>query len=72
MAKAITDIRYAVRQFRLAPIFTITAIFSLIHAVMLRSLPVANPESLYRIGDGYDVGPTAGPEGNWGLYSMSL
>jgi hypothetical protein len=82
MAKAITDIRYAVRQFRLAPIFTITAvltlaigvggttaIFSLIHAVMLRSLPVANPESLYRIGDGYDVGPTAG---NWGLYSMSL
>ena len=61
------DIRYALRQFRRAPVFTAsavltlaigiggtTAIFSLIHAVMLRSLPVADPASLYRIGDGYD------------------
>jgi len=29
-----------------------TAIFTLIHAVMLRSLPVADPSQLYRIGDG--------------------
>src|SRR6202022_3918411 len=58
-------IRYAIRQFRLSPVFTAsavltlslgiggtTAIFTLIHAVMLRSLPVADPERLYRGGDG--------------------
>src|SRR6266403_6190802 len=58
-------IRYAIRQFRLSPVFTAsavltlslgiggtTAIFTLIHAVMLRSLPVADPERLYRVGDG--------------------
>jgi putative ABC transport system permease protein len=28
-----------------------TAIFTLVHKVMLRSLPVAKPENLYRIGD---------------------
>ena len=46
--------RYAMRQFRLSPVFTVaavltlalgiggtTAIFSLIHAVMLKSLPVS-------------------------------
>jgi hypothetical protein len=31
-----------------------TAIFTLIHAVMLRSLPVTDPASRYRIGDGDD------------------
>jgi hypothetical protein len=58
-------IRYAIRQCRLSPVFTAsaaltlslgiggtTAIFTLIHAVMLRSLPVADPERLYRVGDG--------------------
>jgi hypothetical protein len=57
------DIAYAVRQLRLAPVFTLTivltlalgigvttAIFSLIHAVMLKSLPVAEPGRLYQIG----------------------
>ena len=28
-----------------------TAIFTLVHAIMLRSLPVVNPAQLYRIGD---------------------
>jgi hypothetical protein len=58
-------LRYAVRQFRQSPVFTgaavltlalgiggTTAIFTLIHAVMLRSLPVADPARLYRVGDG--------------------
>jgi hypothetical protein len=31
-----------------------TAIFTLIDAVMLRSLPVAEPGRLYRVGEGDD------------------
>ncbi len=59
------DIAYALRQMRLSPVFTLTtmltlalgigattAIFSLIHTVMLKSLPVVDPSRLYRIGDG--------------------
>ena len=58
MENPVRAIRYAVRQFRLSPVFTAaailtlalgiggtTAIFTLIHAVMLRSLPVADPAS---------------------------
>ena len=53
MQNLLGNLRYALRQFRLSPVFTATAvltlalgiggttaIFSLIHAVMLRSLPV--------------------------------
>ena len=55
------NLLYALRQFRQAPVFTAaavftlalgiggtTAIFTLIDAVMLKSLPVANPSELYR------------------------
>ncbi len=79
------DLRYAVRQFRRSPVFTITAIltlavgiggttaiFSMIHAVMLRSLPVADPASLYRIGEGNDCCVEGGPQDNWGMYSFPL
>ena len=58
------DIRYALRQFAAAPVFTATvvltlalgigattAIFTLVHAVLLNSLPVTNPSELYRVGD---------------------
>ena len=31
-----------------------TAIFTLVHAIMLKSLPVADPAQLYRIGDTQD------------------
>jgi len=31
---------------------TSTGIFTLIHAVMIKSLPVADPQSIIRIGDG--------------------
>jgi predicted permease len=78
-------VRYAARQFRLAPVFTLsavltlalgiggtTAIFTLIHAVMLRSLPVADPGTLYRVGEGDDCCVTGGPQDRWGLFSFPL
>jgi predicted permease len=57
------DTRHALRRLRLAPAFTIatiltlalgigatTSIFTLVHAVLLKSLPVANPAELVRLG----------------------
>src|SRR5207249_4486320 len=39
---------------------------------MLRSLPVADPASLYRIGEGNDCCVVGGPQDNWGMYSFPL
>ena len=77
--------RYALRQFRMSPGFTATAvltlalgiggttaIFTLIDAVMLRSLPVADPASLYRVGEGDDCCVEGGPQDRWGMYSFAL
>src|SRR4030095_14881841 len=76
---------YALRQFWTARIFTITAvltlalgiggttaIFTLIHAVMLRSLPVNAPARLYRIGDGDACCVQGGPQDRWGMFSFPL
>jgi predicted permease len=49
-----------------------TAIFTIIHAVMLRSLPVADPALLYRIGDGDDCCVEGGPQDRWGMFSFPL
>jgi len=70
------DLRYAVRQLRKSPGFAITAvvtlglgvgattaIFTLVHAVLLKSLPVAKPEELYRLGDKVHCC-------NWGGYTQ--
>src|SRR5947207_15112603 len=78
-------IGYAIRQFRLSPVFMAsavltlslgiggtTAIFTLIHAVMLRSLPVADPARLYRIGDGDNCCVQGGPQDRWGMFSYPL
>ncbi|MBI3490262.1 MAG: hypothetical protein HY047_00435 [Acidobacteria bacterium] len=85
MDNPVGAIRYALRQFRLSPVFTAsavltlslgiggtTAIFTLIHAVMLRSLPVADPETLYRIGDGDNCCVQGGPQDRWGMFSFPL
>ena len=85
MENPVRAVRYAVRQFRLSPVFTAaavltlalgiggtTAIFTLIHAVMLRSLPVTDPASLYRIGDGDDCCVEGGPQDRWGMFSFPL
>src|SRR5438105_5367499 len=85
MDNPVGAIRYAIRQFRLSPVFTATAvltlglgiggttaIFTLIHAVMLRSLPVGDPARLYRVGDGDDCCVEGGPQDRWGMYSFPL
>ena len=79
------NLRYVLRQFRLSPVFTTaavltlalgiggtTAIFTLIHAVMLRSLPVADPARLYRVGEGNDCCVEGGPQNVWGMYPYVL
>jgi predicted permease len=76
------DIRYALRQFLKTPGFTITAvltlalgigattaIFTLIHAVLLKSLPVAKPSELIRIGDKEDCCINGGMHDDWSLFS---
>ncbi|HVT97120.1 MAG TPA: ABC transporter permease, partial [Acidobacteriaceae bacterium] len=76
------DIRYAVRQFLKTPGFTITAIltlalgigattaiFTLINAVLLKSLPVANPSELIRIGDNENCCINGGMQDDWSLFS---
>ena len=76
------DIRYALRQFAHAPGFTATAvltlalgigattaIFTLVHAVLLKSLPVAKPSELYRVGDNESCCVYGGMQDNWSLFS---
>jgi predicted permease len=82
----LADLRDALRQLRKAPGFTTTAvitlalgigattaIFTLIHQVMLKSLPVAKPEELWRIGDKIRCcnwgGYNQGADGDFSLFS---
>jgi len=82
----LTDLRDALRQLRKAPGFTATAIitlalgigattaiFTLVHQVMLKSLPVTKPEELWRIGDKIRCcnwgGYTQGEDGDFSLFS---
>jgi predicted permease len=77
------DVRYALRQFRNAPGFTATAIltlalgigattaiFTLVHAVLLKSLPVAKPEELLRIGNEENCCVNGGLQENWSIFSF--
>ena len=82
----LADLRDAVRQLRKAPGFTTTAlitlalgigattaIFTLVHQVMLKSLPVTKPGELWRIGDKVRCcnwgGYTQGDSGDFALFS---
>jgi predicted permease len=85
VATFLNDLRYAYRKFWSARVFTLTAvltlalgiggttaIFTLIHAVMLRALPVTDPSRLYRIGDGTSCCVQGGPQDRWGMFSYPL
>jgi predicted permease len=86
----LADLRDALRQLRKAPGFATTAvitlalgigattaIFTLVHQVMLKSLPVTKPDELWRIGDklrccnwgGYTQGSGPSDEGDFSLFS---
>jgi predicted permease len=87
LERLIQDTRRALRRLRRAPAFTIaavltlalgigatTSIFTLVNAVLLKSLPVANPAELYRLGreshccyfDGYSQ------KDEWSIVSYDL
>jgi predicted permease len=82
------DIRLAFRQFRKSPGFVLTvvltialgigantAIFTLVHAVLLKSLPVVDPKTLYRVGDLDDCCVNGGfmnENGDFDLFSYPL
>ena len=77
------DLRYGVRMLLKHKMFTLvavlslalgiganTAIFSLLDAVLLKSLPVQEPEKLVLFGNGEDIGMTNGfPRGSTNLFS---
>jgi predicted permease len=79
------DLRLTLRRLRHQPGFTLTAvatlalglganvaIFSLLHAVLLRSLPVERPAELYRLGDTDDCCVNSGFPGSYSLFSSRL
>jgi predicted permease len=79
------DMRFALRMLRKAPAFSLTvilmlalgigantAVFTLVHAVLLKSLPVTKPEQLFRVGDNEQCCVNDGLEGSWSLFPYDL
>jgi predicted permease len=79
------DVRFALRQLAAAKGFTLTAvitlalgigantgIFTLIHGVLIKSLPVSDPATLLRLGDGDSCCVIGGSQGRFSVYSYPL
>ncbi len=82
------DIQFALRQLRKSPGFALTAIvtlalgigantsiFTFVQGILLRSLPVADPSHLYRIGDTDDCcveGGFQNDNGDFAIFSYDL
>ena len=86
MRTLFSDLMYGLRQMRKAPGFTTVAvitlalgiganaaIFTLVHAILLRPLPVKNPSSLYRLGS-HDINccVLGGLQDDWDVFSYPL
>ena len=88
MGQFFYDLRYALRKLRNAPRFTLAALptlalgvgvssaaFTLFDGMLLQSLPVSEPQQLFRIGDGFTcclwIG-FPGADGDFGLFSRDL
>ncbi|MGA3228296.1 MAG: permease prefix domain 1-containing protein, partial [Acidobacteriaceae bacterium] len=80
----VQDVRFAMRQLWKTPGFTVTAIltlalgiganaaiFTLVKAVLLKNLPVADPKALVRLGDWADCCSNSGPnlDGDYSMFS---
>ena len=87
MTTLVQDVRYAMRQLRKTPAFTVTvlltlalgiganaAIFTLVHTVLLQRLPVADPKALLRVGDSNACCVTSGTRdsGDYSLFSTEM
>src|ERR1700683_4665615 len=82
------DVLVALRQFRKSPAFAITviltialgigantAIFTLVHAILMKSWPVTDPKTLYRVGDLGDCCVNGGfinENGDFDMFSYDL
>lgn len=79
------DLRLAVRRLRQRPVFSCvavltlalglganTAVFTLVHALMLRTLAVERPSELYRLGDTMDCCVNSGLATSYSLFSFRL
>jgi macrolide transport system ATP-binding/permease protein len=87
MTTLIQDVRYALRQLKKTPAFTVTvlltlalgiganaAIFTLVHTVLLKRLPVADPRTLVRVGHRNDCCVSSGTNdsGDYSLFSTEM
>lgn len=85
MSALTQDLRYAFRRMRRSPGFAAvciitlalgiganTAIFTLVDSVLLKSLPVADPGQLYRVGNADNCCVLGGMQDNWDLFSDDL